>query len=108
MSAVLLSQGQKQLFCLARAILLKDRSPILVLDEATSNVDRHTDDLMQKIIREEWKDNSIIVVAHKLDTVMDFDKIALLDRDRLVEFDTPIALMKQEGSAFKGLWESRK
>ena len=108
MSAVPLSQGQKQLFCLARAILVKDRSPILVLDEATSNVDRHTDELMQKIIREEWKGKSIIVVAHKLDTVMDFDKIAVLDKGRLVEFDTPMALMKQEGSAFKGLWESRK
>ena len=108
MSTIPLSQGQKQLFCLARAILRRENSPILVLDEATSNVDHHTDELMQKIIREEWKGKTIIAVVHKLNTVMDFDRIAVLERGELVEFDEPAALREREGGVFKSLWESQR
>jgi ABC-type multidrug transport system fused ATPase/permease subunit len=107
MTNIPLSQGQKQLFCLARALLRRDKSPILVLDEATSSLDHHTDELMQRIIREEWKGKTIIAVVHRLNTVMDFDKIAVLEKGSLVEFDAPGNLLKKEGGAFKGLWDSQ-
>lgn len=97
-----LSHGQRQLFCLGRAILRKGK--IVVLDEATSNVDRKTDELMQRIIREEFKDRTIIAVAHRLDTILDFDRIAVLDRGTLKECDIPATLLARE-SAFKELYD---
>lgn len=96
-----LSHGQRQLFCLARAILRK--SKIVVLDEATSSVDRKTDELMQKIIREEFEGCTVIAVAHRLDTILDFDRIAALDTGRLKECDSPDKLLATE-SAFKELY----
>jgi ATP-binding cassette subfamily C (CFTR/MRP) protein 1 len=89
-----LSHGQQQLFCLARALMLK--SKILVLDEATSNVDGETDQLMQRIIRSEFKEHTIITVAHRLDTIMDSDVVAVLDGGRLVEFGPPQELLGRE------------
>ena len=97
-----LSHGQRQLFCLARAILRK--SKIVVLDEVTSSVDRKTDALMQKVIREEFEGCTIVAVAHRLETILDFDRIAVLDRGRLVECDAPKKLLARE-SAFKRLYE---
>jgi len=96
------SHGQRQLFCLARAMLRKGK--IIVLDEATSSVDRKTDELMQRIIREEFKDHTIIAVAHRLDTILDFDRIAVLDRGALKECDTPANLLAGP-SAFKDLYD---
>ncbi|KAE9376787.1 putative ATP-binding cassette transporter [Stipitochalara longipes BDJ] len=97
------SHGQRQLFCLARAILRK--SKVVILDEATSNVDIKSDELMQKVIREEFKACTIIAVAHRLDTILDFDKIALLSAGELKEFDTPQALLTRP-SAFRELYNS--
>jgi ATP-binding cassette subfamily C (CFTR/MRP) protein 1 len=97
-----LSHGQRQLFCLARAVLRK--SKIVVLDEVTSSVDRRTDELMQKIIREEFEGCTIIAVAHRLETILDFDRIAVLDRGRLVECESPEKLLAGE-SAFKELYD---
>ncbi|PVH85137.1 putative multidrug resistance protein [Cadophora sp. DSE1049] len=85
MTANPLSQGQQQIFCLARA-LLKPNAKILVLDEATSNVDAETDRIMQRIIRDEFKDFTVLTVAHRIDTIMDSDRIVVLDGGRLVEF----------------------
>lgn len=87
-----LSHGQRQFFCLARAILRPGK--IVVLDEATSSVDRKTDELMQKIIREEFSSHTLIAVAHRLETIIDFDLIALLDHGALVEFGAPEELLK--------------
>ena len=98
-----LSHGQRQLFCLARAILRK--SSIVVLDEVTSSVDRKTDELMQRIIREEFKDCTILAVAHRLETILDFDRIAVLDRGKLAECDSPATLLSQQ-SAFKELYDT--
>lgn len=98
----LLSHGQRQLFCLARAILSK--SKIVVLDEATSSVDRKTDELMQRIIREEFKGCTIIAVAHRLETILDFDRIAVLDRGRLVECASLEKLLAAD-SSFKALYD---
>lgn len=103
LDAEFFSQGQRQLFCLARAILRK--SKVVVLDEATSNVDKKSDDLMQRVIRKEFCDCTIIAVAHRLDTIMDFDKIALLSAGELVEFDTPENLMARE-RRFRELYNS--
>ena len=97
-----LSHGQRQLFCLARAILRK--SKVVVLDEVTSSVDKKTDELMQKIIREEFKGCTIIAVAHRLDTILDFDRIAVLGEGQLRECDTPERLLSKP-SAFKELYD---
>ena len=98
-----LSHGQQQLFCLARAILRGHESKVLVLDEATSNIDLETDSLMQRVIREEFKAHTIISVAHRLETIMDADRVAVLDGGRLVEYDDPKTLLAREGSAFAAL-----
>lgn len=95
-----LSQGQQQLFCLARALLRKSR--VLILDEATSNVDTETDQLMQRVIRQEFKHHTIITVAHRLNTIMDADRVAVLDNGRLVEFGEPRELLERE-SMFREL-----
>jgi len=97
-----LSHGQRQLFCLARAMLRKGK--IIVLDEATSSVDRKTDELMQRIIREEFKDHTVIAVAHRLETILDFDRIAVLDRGMLRECDTPKNLLASK-TAFRELYD---
>jgi ATP-binding cassette, subfamily C (CFTR/MRP), member 1 len=95
-----LSQGQQQLFCLARAMLRRSR--ILVLDEATSNVDTETDQLMQRIIRKEFSQHTIITVAHRLNTILDSDVVAVLHEGRLVEFGPPGELLSKP-SLFRDL-----
>ncbi|KAL3254641.1 hypothetical protein MRX96_054165 [Rhipicephalus microplus] len=93
-----ISVGQRQLVCLARALLRKSR--ILILDEATAAVDMETDDLIQATIRREFADCTIITIAHRLNTVLDYDRIMVLDRGQIVEFDAPRDLLKQETSVF--------
>ncbi|PLB43887.1 ABC multidrug transporter [Aspergillus steynii IBT 23096] len=89
-----LSQGQKQLFCLARAILRSGN--ILVLDEATSSVDTKTDEIMQRIIREKFANHTIITVAHKLETILDYDRVIVLDAGRIIESGNPYTLLGSE------------
>ncbi|KAK9424895.1 putative ABC transporter [Seiridium unicorne] len=91
-----LSHGQFQLFGLARALLLKDRSRILILDEATSNVDERTDALMQRIIREEFTAHTVITIAHRLDTIRDADIILVMEKGKVVEAGTPEQLFGHE------------
>lgn len=90
-----LSHGQRQMVCLARAILEPQR--IVILDEATSAVDTETDSMIQRVIQREFVDSTIIVVAHKLATVADFDKILVLDEGEAKEFGSPADLMKKRG-----------
>jgi len=93
-----LSHGQFQLFGLARALLLKDRSRILLLDEATSNVDAKTDELMQRIIREEFAKHTILTIAHRLDTIRDADIILVMDKGKVVEVGTPDELLAKKAN----------
>ncbi|KNG85917.1 ABC multidrug transporter [Aspergillus nomiae NRRL 13137] len=101
-----LSHGQKQLFCLARAILRQGN--ILVLDEATSSVDTVTDEIMQRVIREKFSNHTILTVAHKLETILDYDKIIVLDAGRIVESGSPYALLASDTSHFSKLYASSK
>ena len=103
LDAEFFSHGQRQLFCLARAILRK--SKLVILDEATSSVDTRSDELMQTVIRQEFSDCTIIAVAHRLNTIIDFDRIAVLGGGELLEFDTPQALLDRP-SAFRELYNS--
>ncbi|RLV84946.1 Bile pigment transporter 1 [Meyerozyma sp. JA9] len=96
-----LSAGQKQLMCLARALLNPSR--ILVLDEATAAVDSQTDSVVQETIRSEFKDRTIVTIAHRLDTVMDSDRIITLDNGTVKEFDSPEKLLADKNSIFYGM-----
>ncbi len=96
-----LSGGERALLCLARALLRKSR--ILVLDEATSAVDLETDDLIQATIRKEFSASSVITIAHRLNTILDCDRILVLEGGTLRELDTPAALLANPDSAFSSL-----
>nr|DAD18192.1 TPA_asm: hypothetical protein HUJ06_019655 [Nelumbo nucifera] len=95
------SVGQRQLFCLGRALLKK--SSILVLDEATASVDSATDGLIQKIIRQEFKNCTVITIAHRIHTVIDSDLVLVLSEGTVVEYDTPAKLLEREDSFFSKL-----
>ncbi|XP_067948318.1 multidrug resistance-associated protein 1-like isoform X2 [Watersipora subatra] len=96
-----LSVGQRQLVCLARALLRKTK--ILVLDEATAAVDLETDHLIQKTIKTAFADCTILTIAHRLNTIMDSDKILVMDKGMVAEFDTPENLLKDEEGIFSGM-----
>ncbi|KAJ3287921.1 hypothetical protein HK104_008405 [Borealophlyctis nickersoniae] len=93
-----LSVGQRQLMCLARAMLRKPK--IIVLDECTANVDLATDTLIQKSLREDFADATVLTIAHRLNTVMDYDRILVLSAGKVVEFDTPLNLLASSGGVF--------
>ncbi|XP_058980639.1 multidrug resistance-associated protein 1 isoform X17 [Musca domestica] len=93
-----LSVGQRQLVCLARALLRKTK--VLILDEATAAVDLETDDLIQKTIRSEFADCTILTIAHRLNTILDSDKVIVLDKGEISEFDSPNNLLNNPQSAF--------
>ncbi|KAK2813401.1 hypothetical protein FQN50_000717 [Emmonsiellopsis sp. PD_5] len=99
-----LSHGQRQLFCLARALLRTSR--VIIFDEGTSSVDEKTDELIQRLIRQEFKYHTIIMIAHKLDTILDFDKVAILSGGELVECGDPMTLLATESSAFFKLYNA--
>ncbi|KAG8191790.1 hypothetical protein JTE90_026825 [Oedothorax gibbosus] len=93
-----LSVGQRQLVCLARALLRKTK--VLVLDEATAAVDVETDDLIQSTIRTEFDDCTVLTIAHRLNTILDYDKVIVLSKGEIVEMDKPENLLKNENSIF--------
>lgn len=96
-----LSVGQRQLICLARALLRKTK--VLILDEATAAIDIETDELIQKTIRAQFKDCTILTIAHRLNTIMDSDRIIVLDQGVIVEFDSPQVLLSDKNSIFYGM-----
>uniref|UniRef100_A0AAR2M1E5 ATP-binding cassette, sub-family C (CFTR/MRP), member 10 n=1 Tax=Pygocentrus nattereri TaxID=42514 RepID=A0AAR2M1E5_PYGNA len=96
-----LSLGQRQLVCLARALLTE--ANVLCIDEATASVDHKTDMLLQKTIRERFKDKTVLTIAHRLNTIMDSDRVLVMHAGKVAEFDSPAALCKKTDSVFKKL-----
>ncbi|XP_072760188.1 multidrug resistance-associated protein 1 isoform X7 [Anoplolepis gracilipes] len=93
-----LSVGQRQLICLARALLRKTK--VLILDEATAAVDLETDDLIQTTIREEFKDCTVLTIAHRLNTILDSNRVIVLDKGLIIEYDAPEVLLRNPSSSF--------
>ncbi|XP_019738045.1 multidrug resistance-associated protein 4-like isoform X2 [Hippocampus comes] len=92
------SMGQRQLLCLARAILSKNR--ILVMDEATANVDPRTDSLIQQTIRGKFQECTVLTIAHRLNTIIDCDRILVLDASKIHEYDEPYVLLQNQDGLF--------
>ena len=97
------SVGECQLLCVARAILKPSR--LLLVDEATANVDRRTDALLQEVIRTRFKDRTVITIAHRLLTISDCDRVLVMKDGAAVEFDTPRALLSIEGGVFRRMMD---
>merc|ERR1711871_1206068 len=96
-----LSQGQRQLLCLGRALLMDCK--VLLLDEATSSIDLQTDAVVQQIIRQNFINCTILTIAHRIETVIDSNKILVLDDGVVAEYDSPRSLLSQENSIFASL-----
>ncbi|CAK4885058.1 unnamed protein product [Aphanomyces euteiches] len=96
-----LSVGQRQLLCIARALLRQSR--VVVLDEATANIDLESDRLIQQTIKECFRDVTMLIIAHRLDTIIDSDRILVMDRGSVIEYDSPQVLLAKEGSVFAEL-----
>ena len=116
MSVGTLSAGQRQLLSLGRTVLrrrIRARSVgieggrsdggILLLDEVSSSVDHETERRMQDIIRVEFRNYTVVAVSHRLDMIMDFDRVVILDKGEIQEVGKPIVLAREEGSKFHGL-----
>ncbi|QSL65170.1 hypothetical protein MERGE_002475 [Pneumocystis wakefieldiae] len=99
-----LSHGQRQLICLARSLL---RSPrIIIMDECTASIDYNMDAKIQKAIRSEFRNSTILTIAHRLKSIIDYDKILVLDSGKLVEYDHPYVLLQNPQSEFRFMCES--
>jgi len=100
------SAGQRQLICIGRALLRKPK--ILVLDEATASIDNATDALIQTMVRQSFKDCTVLTIAHRLHTIIDSDKIMILDAGKLGEMDSPDNLLSMPNGIFKSLWDQHQ
>ena len=98
-----LSVGERQLLCFARALL--KRAAVVVMDEATASVDNVTDGAIQETIRSSLHDTTVLCIAHRLQTVAFYDKVLVLDHGRLLEYDSPLALLQREGSRLRAMAE---
>jgi ABC-type multidrug transport system fused ATPase/permease subunit len=99
-----LSAGQQQLFCIARAML--SRHKVVLLDEATSSVDRATDEEIRRLVREEMEGKTVVEVAHRLEILKDFDLVVVMGEGKILEVGNPAILLSRE-SEFKSLWKSQ-
>lgn len=95
------SIGEKQLLCLARALLEKNK--VIILDEATANVDFATDRLIQETIRSRFRSCTVITIAHRVDTILDYDRVLVFEGGKVVEFDKPKMLLKNDAGKFAEL-----
>jgi ABC-type multidrug transport system fused ATPase/permease subunit len=97
------SLGQRQLICIARSLLRKPK--ILIMDEATASIDNTTDALIQRMIRENFSDATVLTIAHRLNTIMDSDRVLVLADGEIAEFDEPGKLLQKEGGHFRSMVE---
>uniref|UniRef100_A0A672G572 ATP-binding cassette, sub-family C (CFTR/MRP), member 10 n=1 Tax=Salarias fasciatus TaxID=181472 RepID=A0A672G572_SALFA len=95
------SAGQRQLLCLARALLTDAK--VLCIDEATASVDQRTDQLLQRTIRDEFHDRTVLTIAHRINTILDCERVLVMHAGKVVEFDSPAALCRSDGSIFQRL-----
>lgn len=95
------SLGQRQLICLARAVLRENK--IVILDEATANVDGETDKIVQCMLSKKFANSTVLTITHRMHTVMTYDKILVMDAGRIVEYDSPINLMQRNDGKFQKL-----
>mmetsp|Transcript_22789 Transcript_22789/g.22007 ORF Transcript_22789/g.22007 Transcript_22789/m.22007 type:complete len:164 (-) Transcript_22789:33-524(-) len=96
-----LSSGEKQLICICRAILR--RSKVVVLDEATANIDIVTEQKIQELIQSEFAHSTMITIAHRLNTIINSDRVLVLSYGRIKEYDSPSNLMENQSSEFSKL-----
>ncbi|XP_062980311.1 ATP-binding cassette sub-family C member 10 isoform X2 [Elgaria multicarinata webbii] len=96
-----LSVGQRQLVCLARALLTQAK--ILCIDEATASVDQKTDRLLQQTIRQRFADKTVLTIAHRLNTILDSDRVLVMHAGKVAEFDSPAVLSEKQASLFHHL-----
>jgi ABC-type multidrug transport system fused ATPase/permease subunit len=89
------SAGEKQLLCLARAMFANPR--VLVLDEASASIDRETDGFIQQMLRNQFPNTTLVTIAHRLNTIIDYDAILVMDDGRLAEFGSPLELIERNG-----------
>ncbi|XP_039915648.1 ATP-binding cassette sub-family C member 10 isoform X1 [Hirundo rustica] len=101
-----LSVGQRQLVCLARALLTQAK--VLCIDEATASVDPKTDQLLQQTIRQRFADKTVLTIAHRLNTILDSDRVLVMQAGRVAELDSPACLSQKDGSLFQRLLHSRQ
>uniref|UniRef100_A0A8C7WMU6 ATP-binding cassette, sub-family C (CFTR/MRP), member 8 n=1 Tax=Oryzias sinensis TaxID=183150 RepID=A0A8C7WMU6_9TELE len=92
------SQGQRQLFCLARAFVRK--SSILIMDEATASIDMATESILQKVVMTAFADRTVVTIAHRVHTILNADLVIVMKRGTILEYDTPQALLDSEDSVF--------
>ncbi|BEI79510.1 hypothetical protein CcaverHIS002_0100390 [Cutaneotrichosporon cavernicola] len=95
------SSGEKQLICMARAILRRNK--VLLMDEATASIDYETDELISTTIRAEFSDSTIITIAHRIHTIIDFDKVLVMHRGTIAEYASPAELLRDTKSRFYAL-----
>jgi ATP-binding cassette, subfamily C (CFTR/MRP), member 1 len=95
------SAGERQLLCLARALLKNCK--VLLMDEATASIDPHHDQLLQQTIRREFADRTVLTIAHRLGTIIDSDKVLVLDAGSVLEYGRPHDLLQDENGAFRGM-----
>lgn len=98
-----ISQGQRQLLCLARAIVARPK--VVILDEITSSVDTETDRLIQRSLKTAFHGTTIIAITHRLQAVVEFDRILVLEEGRVAEFGAPLELMARPNGAFRAIVE---
>ena len=96
-----LSSGQKQLVCITRALIRKPR--VLLMDEATASIDSKTDEIIQGLIKSEFRDSTILTIAHRLNTIIQYDKILSLKYGKVVEYGEPSDLLRDNTSYFRQL-----
>lgn len=99
-----LSQGQRQLMCLARSLLKSPR--VIILDEATASIDYETDAQIQVTIREEFSQSTILTIAHRLRSIIDYDMILVLESGKVKEYNSPHMLLQDGQSTFRSMCES--